>query len=280
MFLGLNLKLFTMRPGLQHAELIGQLREIGYEWIELPIYDPSREAWKELGALFWEQDVKVSISSTLPADCSLVTDEIAAQRAIDYHARLLETALVLGATIIAGPLYHPVGYFPDDSQPTLQQRLAERLPGLEKVYGHSGVVFALEPLNRYETKVVNCCPDAARAVGGISGEWLGIVPNTFHMHIEERSPLSALAGLGSRLVHIHAAENDHGSVGYGQVRWEELADALQRTGYNGALVVEAFGQSLRETAATHIWRDVGGDPMKLAAASHRFLRRLLGRLKD
>lgn len=106
---------------------------------------------------------------------------------------------------------------------------------------------------------------------------LGLLADTFHMHIEERDPAAALRNAAGSIVHFHASENHRGCPGKGQVQWRNVAAALKSLDYQGDIVVESFGQGIPElAAATRIWRDVTGDPMRLAAEGIGFLKELLG----
>ena len=79
--------------------------------------------------------------------------------------------------------------------------------------------------------------------------------DTFHAHIEEADPRAALNPCADVLVHFHASENHRGTPGSGQVDWDTTFAALAEIGYDGWVVIEAFGDSLPElAAATKVWR--------------------------
>jgi D-psicose/D-tagatose/L-ribulose 3-epimerase len=269
---GINLMLFGADPACWPCDLPIRLLAAGAEWIEVPVFDPSNLAFAELACRLRDLGVGVSVSSALPAEASAVTDEAAATHWRDFIARLTDTAHRLGADLVIGPLYHPVGEFAPGTQSALQERLIERLTAWRP---SAPVRLALEPLNRFETNVLNLCVDAGRIVDAAANPAVGIMADTFHMHIEERNPVSALRNLGSRCLHLHASENDRGPVGSGQIRWHEWLPAARATGAS-AVVAECFAAGLAElSAATRIWRDLTGEPAVCAAHSLRFLRELL-----
>jgi D-psicose/D-tagatose/L-ribulose 3-epimerase len=277
MHLGLNFLLFSGRPGVEHRGIFTELRKIGYQWLELPIFDPADKNIPELSRILADEGFALSVSSALPRNASLVTDDAAFEHAFDHHLGLIDAAQTLKTSLIIGPLFHPVGEFVEDvPQKELQSRLVERLVKLDRLYRRRNVRLALEPLNRFETNVVNTCADAASITRQAGCPWLGILADTFHMHIEEKDTPAALNELGPAWIHAHASECHRGVVGAGQVHWQDWAKAIRAEEYRGAIVVEAFSQSLPELAkATRIWRDVTGDPLVLAAESIRFLRNLL-----
>ena len=119
----------------------------------------------------------------------------------------------------------------------------------------SGVTLACEPLNRFETYLLTCHGDAARFAREVNQPSCGIMYDTFHANIEEKSVGPVLNEIKDVLKHIHISENDRSTPGQGNVRWEETFAALKEIGYDGWLVVEAFGLALPEiAAATKIWR--------------------------
>jgi D-psicose/D-tagatose/L-ribulose 3-epimerase len=97
--------------------------------------------------------------------------------------------------------------------------------------------------------------------------------DTFHAHIEEADPRAALSACADVLVHFHASENHRGTPGSGQVDWDTTFAGLAEIGYDGWVVVEAFGDSLPElAAATKVWRRTFTSEEQLARDGAAFLR--------
>jgi D-psicose/D-tagatose/L-ribulose 3-epimerase len=81
--------------------------------------------------------------------------------------------------------------------------------------------------------------------------------DTFHAHIEEKSQERPIRTVAPHLGHVHISENDRGTPGTGQVRWDEAFKTLKEVKYDGWLVIEAFGRALPDlAAATRVWRDL------------------------
>lgn len=103
----------------------------------------------------------------------------------------------------------------------------------------------------------------------------GLLLDTFHMHIEEKDSAAAIraAAQAGCLAHFHAAENDRGTAGSGQVRWETVLPALRRTGYDGWVVLESFNQRNQPIkTAVSCWRPFFGSEreflqLRLASAA-------------
>jgi D-psicose/D-tagatose/L-ribulose 3-epimerase len=274
---GINLMLFGASPIAWPRDLIPRLHQAGAEWIEVPVFDPNPAAFIEIARQLRDLGLGVSVSSALPPGVSAVGDESSAAQWRDFLSRLAETASALGAELLIGPMYHPVGDFASGSQSILQKRLIERLA----VWRPSAPVrLALEPLNRFETNVLNLCSDGANVVDAAANPAVALMVDTFHMHIEERDPCAALRALGPRCVHLHASENDRGPLGEGQIRWADWISATRSTAAQ-AVVAECFAGGLTElSAATRIWRDVTGEPSHCATRSLQFLHKILSSLKS
>ena len=137
----------------------------------------------------------------------------------------------------------------------------------------TNVAIAIEPLNRFETYFLNTVADAAALCDEIADDRIGILIDTFHANIEEKSIGAALRLAGRHLKHLHACENDRGIPGSGNVNWPEFFSTVREIGYDGWLTIESFGFSLGEiAAAASIWRDLAPTPESIAFEGVKFLR--------
>lgn len=137
----------------------------------------------------------------------------------------------------------------------------------------SGVVLAVEPLNRFETDLVNTAAQGIAMVDEVDHPNVRLHLDTFHMGIEEVSVLEAVRAAGSRLAHVHACENDRGTPGRGQVAWAELFRGLRETDFRGDVVIESFTPECEAiAAAAAIWRPLAESQERLAIDGLAFLR--------
>src|SRR4029077_15759114 len=89
--------------------------------------------------------------------------------------------------------------------------------------------------------------------------------DTFHTNIEEKKIPEAIRAGGNRIIHVHISENDRSTPGEGHVLWDENFRTLSEIGYDGWLMIEAFGCALPEIAgATCIWRNMFPNEQYLA----------------
>jgi len=154
------------------------------------------------------------------------------------------------------------------------QRAVAELQQLE--WSEGGAKLAVEPLNRFETYFLNTAADGRRLCDEIGNPQIGILFDTFHANIEEKSMAGAIAQIGPRLTHVHLSENDRGVPGSGHIPFREVIGALRKQDYRGLAVVESFASTIREiAAATAMWRDYALSPEAFAEAAGRYLAPLL-----
>ena len=155
---------------------------------------------------------------------------------------------------------------------------AELRENLAPVVEHAqaaGVRIGIEPLNRYETSLVNTTRQGLDALGELLSPYLGLALDSYHLNIEERSSAAAIREAGSHLVHVQVCGNDRGAPGGDQTDWPGFLTALDDVGYAGPLVIESFtAENASIATAASIWRPLASTQDDLAVDGLRFLRHL------
>ena len=139
-----------------------------------------------------------------------------------------------------------------------------------------GVIIGLEPLNRFETDMVNTVEQALSLVKEAKHPSIQISLDTFHNNIEEKNIAASIRAIGKDLLcHVQGNESDRGTPGTGNVDWSGIKAALTDIGYDGAVVIETFGAPSEEMArAASIWRPLANSPDELASEGLAFYRQL------
>ncbi|MEX0701226.1 MAG: sugar phosphate isomerase/epimerase family protein [Planctomycetales bacterium] len=273
---GLNLLLWTTHVDESHSELLGQIKEWGYDGVEVPIFDADPTRYgplaKRLDALGLE---RTAVTACAPEINLISADSAIRAAAVEHLKRAIDACGLLGAKLLCGPLHSALGVFTGRG-PTAEEWKYGR-DGLAAAARHaegSGVTLAVEPLNRFECYFLNSAADAARLCREIDHPRLGMMYDTFHAHIEEKSVPTAITGCSDRLVHVHLSENDRSTPGEGQVQWATTFATLKGIGYDGWLVIEAFGLALPAlAAATKIWRPMFPSEEHVAREGLAFAKR-------
>jgi D-psicose/D-tagatose/L-ribulose 3-epimerase len=165
------------------------------------------------------------------------------------------------------------------------ERAAERaraVDGLREVAGYAlqaGVTLAIEPLNRYETDMINTVEQGLALCDAIGVDNVGLMLDTYHLNIEETSIGDAIRLAGERCLHVQASENQRGIPGAGHIPWREVKEALDDIGYAGSIVIESFVPTIEEISrAVSLWRPLASSPDELARQGRDFLAALEGGL--
>ncbi len=274
---GVNALIWTASFELEHLALLPRVKQRGFDGIEIPIFNPAATPVAEIRQGLEDNGLEVTTCTVIPNGLT-VFDESAGvrQQALDHIKASIETTAQLGGHLLAGPTYSPVGYLPGRRRTAAEFQLAaESLRTLgDTLRGHD-VRLAIEPLNRFETFFLNTAADAAALCDNIGDPSIGILFDTFHANIEEKSLGDALRLCGQHLIHVHTCENDRGTPGSGHVPWVEVFDTLRAMKYDSWLTIESFGYNIAAiAAAAAIWRDLAPLPESIGFDGLTFLKRM------
>ena len=273
---GVNTFIWTADFDRSNLPLLPRIKEAGFDGVEVPLFQPRRFAAAEIRRGLEENGLECTICSVLTGGMNLVSEEAAVRQHTRTHLEdCVKAAAEVGAGIIAGPLYSPVGHMTGKRRSADQwQWVVDAYQSLGPVLERHGVTVAIEPLNRFETYFLNTAADAVALCDQIAHPNVGILFDTFHANIEEKDIGNAYRAVGRHLKHVHTCENDRGIPGSGHVDWNGVFQALRDIGYDGWLTIESFGFSLGElSAAASIWRDIAPSPEAIAFEGVKFLRR-------
>ena len=259
--------------------LVPSISDWGFDIIELPIeqpgdWDPARTADLVAGA-----GLGTTTCAVMTPDRDLTTTDRARTAATqDYLRQCIDIAAAVGSPAVGGPIYAPVGRLwqldPDERRRTIE-RLVEALRPVADHAGGSGVRLALEPLNRYETSLVNTVEQAMDVVAGVGSPALGVLLDTFHLNIEEKDPAEATRMAAGHIAHVQACGTDRGTPGADRFEWRRFADALADASYTGPICIESFTAHNASIArAASIWRPLAATQDALAVDGLAFLRPL------
>jgi D-psicose/D-tagatose/L-ribulose 3-epimerase len=262
------------------AKLAPRVKEMGFDLIEFGVEGTSDLDYKRAATIARDLGLGASVCAAMGPDRDLIhPDENIRKSSAEYVRHCVDAAEVLGGAHVIGPLYSSVGrcwqQTPDERAKDLDVLVAQ-LKALSKYAGDRGVVLCVEPLNRFETSFLNLAEQAIEVVDRVDHPSCGILLDTFHMNIEEKSIGDAIRAAGPRLKHLHTCENDRGAPGSGHVPWNEVAAACRDIGFDGPFVIESFTSAVKSIArAAAIWRAFAPTQDALAQDGLRHLRGLL-----
>lgn len=276
---GANTFIWTSPFRTEEIGLLGKVRDMGFDLIEIPPEDVSLIDLKKVRSELKATGLACSILCAYGATRDIGDKDPSVQKAgIEFIENCIRVAAELGSPLVCGPLYAGVGnlrLYSDEERKQQWERSAMNLRRIADFAKSHGVTLGIEPINRFETDLINTVDCAIRMVQDVNHPQLKIQLDTFHMNIEEKNVGQAIRKAGKYLVHMHACENDRGIPGTGHVPWTEVKESLEGIGYKGYLVIESFTPKTKEVAkAACIWRPLAPNQDALASEGLRFLKKL------
>lgn len=277
---GINTFLFTFPFTNVSTQLFPQFKQWGFDSVEIAIDDP---AGYDPAYTREQLDVNGLVCNTVCGafgpDRDLRGSPEAQRTSLDYMMKMLDQMQVLGAKVLAGPVYSAVGRaeaVPPDEHKQQWKTVVKHLKALCKAAEKKGMTIAVEPLNRFETDFINTVDQGLALVADVGYPNIGLHLDTFHMNIEEKHLDKAIRKAGKQLKHVHACGSDRGTPGNDHTDWARIAAALKRVRYDGDVTIESFTQDVKVIArAAAIWRQIEPSQADIAAKGVRFLKRVL-----
>jgi D-psicose/D-tagatose/L-ribulose 3-epimerase len=275
MRIGVNTLIWGASFGPSDFHLLPRIKDAGFDGIEVPIFDPhafeARAVGRELDRLGLERTAVTIVPRGLSLGAS---DGGLRGRAIEHVRACIAAARDAGIHLLSGPIYTPVGHLTGRRRTDDEWRwVVDSWQQLSRDVNAAQMEIGIEPLNRFETYFLNTIQDAVALCDAIGDPSIGILLDTFHANIEEKSLGDAVRLAVPHLKHLHTCENDRGVPGSGHVEWPEFFAAVAEIGYTSWLTIESFGFSIEAiAAAAAIWRDLAPLADDIAFEGIRFLR--------
>lgn len=263
----------SLAPVLEHVA------ELGFDAVELPLESSGDITAAVAGPVLERTGLQPYVVGAMAPGRDLVgatPDMVAETQA--YLRDCVDLAHQIGAPSVCGPFYAATGRVwrmtPSERVAAYAEWRAHLAPVVEHA-AQRGVCLGVEPLNRYETSLVNTVEQALEGLDGLLGPALGLALDTYHLNIEQRSSAAAVRLAGARLVHLQVCGSDRGAPGGDQTDWPALLAALDDVGYTGPLNIESFtADNAAIATAASIWRPLAPTQDDLARDGLAFLRSL------
>ena len=272
---GMNLLMYTDTLSEDQLPLLESLKEWGFDAAEMPIFDNDVENAARWGKRLDELELsRTATAIRLLDDNPMSSDPTVRRLGIDANKKTVDCCAAMGCEVMAGPFHSAIGHFSGKGPTEDEWKWA--VDSMREVAEHAetcNVKLAMEAINRFECYLMNCMADATRFARDVDHPYCGVMYDTFHANLEEKNVTEAIRESSCCLFHVHISENDRSTPGQGAVRWDETFDALKEVGYDGFLVIEAFGLALEKiSAATKIWRRMYESEEQLAKDGLAFMK--------
>jgi D-psicose/D-tagatose/L-ribulose 3-epimerase len=269
---GIHSSIWTMRWTRDAAEhAVAEAVRHGFDFIEVALLDPPIVDADHSRQLFQASGLRAVCSLGLPEACW-------PSRHPDAGIAFLKTALdktaAMGAEALTGVTYGGIGE--RSGLPPTEAELDRVAACLRAAADHArslGIGFGIEPVNRYETHLINTGAQAAAMIDRVGADNLFVHLDTYHMNIEEKGAGNGILACRDHLKYIHLSESDRGVPGRGTCNWDEIFATLAATGFRGGLAMESFINMPLELAwGLSVWRPVADSTEQVIAEGLPFLR--------
>lgn len=229
-----------------------RLKKYNYDGVELK-GEPDFYRIKEVSELCQKYNLTVlSIAGIYPwptreRDIASADGEVR-KRAIDYLRSCVDLAVGVNSPLVVVVPSSVGRTSPVDDSGNEKKWIKERdrawkravltVREAAKYAGDKGIFLAIEPINRYETFLVNTADDGLKFVEEVGSPAVKIHLDTFHMNIEESEPADAIRRCGELLINLHISDSNRRAVGDGHFDFRAMMRALKDINYQQALALE------------------------------------------
>jgi D-psicose/D-tagatose/L-ribulose 3-epimerase len=254
---------------------ISQTKSLGYDFVEIPLLDPSgtdpdmtRRTLDE-----YELGATCSLGLSFTADISSEDPETAARG----EALLADAVAVcrdVGSPYLGGVIYSAMGKYMRPATEAGRAQCFERLARIADRAAASGIKVGIEPVNRYESNLVNNADTAIAMIEAVGATNLVVHLDSYHMNIEEGDLAAPVLRAAERLGYVHIGESHRGYLGSGSIDFGRLFRALAYIDYSGPIAFESFSSNVVSEdfcSALGVWRDLWDDGRDLAAHAKAFI---------
>lgn len=250
--------------------------EIGYDLVEVLMFDPYALDLPATRAGLQGTGLGLRLGMALGLDTDISSDDPAiARRGEAAVGRALEIAADLGAPAVSGITYAAFASYDAPPKPGQRARVIDSLSRLDRRAGELGVRLGLEPVNRYESFLVNTLDEAAALIRAAGGRSLFVHMDTFHMNIEEGDIPAAIQRNADLLGYAHVADSNRGLLGAGHFDLTGFFRALALAGYAGDFTVESFSSRVLSpglVGGVRLWREAFADAAAAATQALQAMR--------
>ncbi len=269
---GVHTSMWTMnwdRLGAERA--ISGAASYGVDFVEIPMLQPTQIDARHTAKLLEKHGLTAVCSLGLPERCWASRQP---DLAIEYLKVALDKTKECGALALSGVTYGGIGErtgFP----PTEAElgNVARTLDAAAKYAKKIGLDFGIEPVNRYETHLINTGWQAVAMIERIGADNIFIHLDTYHMNIEEKGAGNGILDAREFIRYIHLSESDRGTPGEGTCDWDEIFACLRSIGFQGGLAMESFINMPPELGyGLSVWRQVAESHDEVMTKGLPFLR--------
>jgi D-psicose/D-tagatose/L-ribulose 3-epimerase len=269
---GVHTSMWTMKWDQEGCErAVAKAASYDVDFLEIALLNPAAVDAEHSRAVLEAHEMRAVCSLGLP---EAVWASRNPEGAVDFLKLALDKTAALGGEALSGVIYGGIGE--RSGLPPTQAELDNVAKALTAAAAHAkglGLYLGIEPVNRYETHLLNTGWQAVEMVERVGADNVFVHLDTYHMNIEEKGIAQGILDAREHLRYIHLSESDRGTPGAGTVAWDEIFSALKAVGFKGGLAMESFINMPPEIAyGLSVWRPVASGEPEVMGNGLPFLR--------
>ena len=278
--IGVSTWLWTSPFTTETISLFPKIKAMGYDVVEIPVEYPDLIDGLVVKQALNEHGLQAVVCGAFGPTRDLTNEDPNVHKhCFDYISKCFSLCHTWDTDFFAGPMYSAVGkarMAPPEQRKAEWDRAVANLHRVCELAEDMGLMIALEPLNRFETDLINTADDVMRLIADINHPAARVMLDGFHMSIEEKDFETAITKTGDKLIHVQVSENHRGIPGTGLTPWQSLKNGLNKIAYKGTVSIESFTPDVKELAgAVCIWKNLADNQDRFAEEGFDFLKRLL-----
>lgn len=259
----------------QCREAIKNSAGAGYGLIEIPALDPKSIDVEHTKSTLKEFGLKGACSLGLSFDADINNDD--SEIAKRGEARLMDALNVveqLGGDYLGGVIFSALGKYKFPPTKKARDNAVAALKRLAIAAQAKGITLGLEPVNRYESNLLNTGSQALEMINDIGEPNVVVHLDIYHMNIEEQDLVSPVLEAGNKLGYVHIGASHRGPLGTGNIDFDSFFGALAKIGYKGTITFESFSSTVVApdlSSTLGIWRNLWTDNKSMAKSAREYI---------
>jgi D-psicose/D-tagatose/L-ribulose 3-epimerase len=253
---GVHTSMWTMNWDRAGAErTIPSAAAYKMDFIEIALLNPPIVDAAHTRALLDKHGLRAVCSLGLPEHA---WPSVNPDKGIEHLKLAMDVTAAMGADALSGVTFGGIGQR-TGLPPTAAEydNVARALDAAAKYAKKLGIAFGIEPVNRYESHLINTGAQAKWMIEKVGADNIFIHLDTYHMNIEEKGAGNGILDAREHLRYIHLSESDRGTPGEGTCDWDEVYATLAAIGFKGGLAMESFINMPPELGyGLAVWRPV------------------------
>lgn len=237
-----NLKEFAASAKLAHDN--------GYKGIDLFMDEKTDDEINQIKGILCENDLKIAMLICIDlADkgVNLTCDtESERKKSVEIYLSKMKYAKALGALSMPFGLLRG-NILANDTKEAFYERLRKSSEVLLKGAEENNTTLCIEPINRYEINNLCSLKETVQFIKDYKLDGMKIVPDLFHMNIEDVNMEQELINAGDLVFHMHVSDSNRKAPGMGHVNYHTVLKALKEINYDGYLTLETTNGDEKDT---------------------------------